>query len=212
MCSTTTVVSLPPPPQSGVLPGHGHCSLGDLSRLTRVGFLTLALSPLYPPDVISDFLAAFRTSTVHQYQSAWAAFQHFVVRRPLSSLSTTLLLEFLSSVPRTGLPAAYSVGLLCSPKGSALVWFWDRSRGPSTGVGSSGLVPPAPSLLCTSTFLVSSESPRPPVLSSFLHLPFSRPSLQEGSLPGFASHGFQGVSSSCPYQIPRLDFLRSRYV
>ena len=49
VCSATTVVSLPSPAQSGVLPGQGHGSLGDNSQLTYMGVVTLALSPLFLP-------------------------------------------------------------------------------------------------------------------------------------------------------------------
>ena len=102
MYSTTTVVSFPPSPLSGVLHGHGHCSLGDLSRLTRVGFLTLALSPPLPSSGhfgLSGSLPAFHCPSV---SIGLHSFPTFRGEAPLSSLSTAVLRSFSHLFPQTG--------------------------------------------------------------------------------------------------------------
>ena len=47
-------------------------------------------------SVVSDVLAGNRASTVRQYQSAWRAFQLFLRNRPVSHISLSMVLDFLS--------------------------------------------------------------------------------------------------------------------
>ena len=59
-------------------------------------FLSKCLNLRLSPAVSEDIVAGSRASTIRQYQSAWKAFKQYLLNHPITSLSTSVVLDFLS--------------------------------------------------------------------------------------------------------------------
>ena len=84
------------PPQPGRHRGAWLPSVGDVLRLSRLEFLQACLSSSLPSRVAEDVLAGSRPSTIRQYQSAWKALQLYLRNRPVTTISLSVVLDFLS--------------------------------------------------------------------------------------------------------------------
>ena len=66
-----------------------------------MAFLQACLGRVFPASVVEDMLAAFRPSSVRQYESNWKAFRSFVKERYIENFTEALVLEFLSFLSHT---------------------------------------------------------------------------------------------------------------
>ena len=76
-----------------------------------MGFLSFVLSRDHSPVVVQDMLKGLRPSSSRQYESCWKKFQAYVASQHSTSLSSSLVLDFLSFLfHQKGLsPASISV-------------------------------------------------------------------------------------------------------
>ena len=86
-----------------------HPSIGDILCLPRVEFLSKCFGVRFSPSVSADIVAVSRASTIRQFQSAWEAFQQFLLDHPFTSMSTSVVLDFLSQMFHTRGRAARTV-------------------------------------------------------------------------------------------------------
>ena len=87
--------------QPGALqpPGVGRMwnpSIGDILCLPRMEFLSIYLFASSSPTVSADIMAGSRASTLRQYQSTWKAFQRLLPDRHFTTMSSSVVLEFVS--------------------------------------------------------------------------------------------------------------------
>ncbi|MPC67813.1 hypothetical protein E2C01_061999 [Portunus trituberculatus] len=95
--TSTALVSFPSTSQQTGSTGPWRLSVWNILQLSRVEFLQACLNTSLSPAVSSDVIKWSRDSTLHQYESAWKAFQLFLRNWPFSYTGNPRLTKGLCS-------------------------------------------------------------------------------------------------------------------